>query len=120
MPEYAACAIRYASTTPLGVAYDSITPDNTGAVASTQYWNHATEAFEAGPLDPAKHILPLTRLAVTGPYSNGYLLFMAKKPFGTENATAVVFNLDGAGLPTTIHDTYTQVQAKITAGMITC
>lgn len=118
MPEFATCAIRYASGLPLAVVYDDVTCDNTGAVISTRYWNHALEAFESGPLDPAKHVLPLQRLAATGPYAGSYALFLAVKPFQTESACAVVFYIDAAGALTEVYDHLPRTQALIQAGRL--
>lgn len=118
MPEFAVCAIRYASGLPLAVVYDDITCDNTGAVSGTRYWNHAKEGWESGPLDPTKHVLPLQRLAPAGPYAASYALFLAVKPFQTESATATVFNVDAAGALTEVYDHLPRTQALIQAGRL--
>lgn len=117
MPEYGPCAIPYASGSQLGAVYLKVDADNTGAISLKSYWDHATEAWEAGPLDPAKHVLPLQRLATAGADAKGWILFLAVKPFQAVNTVAQVYQLDATGLPAETVDFMSRKQARYLAGI---
>jgi hypothetical protein len=110
MPEYGSCPIPITGAVAFGVAFVELSLDATGAVSSKRYWNHATEGWEAGPRDDAKHILKLPRLNEDGSDVESHisLLSITRKAMGTVSAVTVVFTLDAEGKPTEVRDAFTR------------
>lgn len=117
MPEFAPCTIKLPSGLPLGAVYQRTSVDNTGAVASVQYWNHATEAWEAGPMDPTKHVVAMGRQALVGPESNIYVLAVAKKPVSYLDCDVAFYELDAGGSPTTPREIWGQPMTLRNVGL---
>lgn len=102
LDRFASSTIRFGSELPLGVSYDRVDLDASGNPSAIQYWNHATGGWAAGPLDPAKHVKPLPRVAESGAESNTYTLAVNKAPMSHDGANMCVWKIDTAGVPTVL------------------
>lgn len=116
MSAYGMTPLVESSNTGLGIAYVQLETDVSGTIqtAARRYWNHATQVYEPGPRDDAKHVAPYQRLTDDPADADNLAQVrpVAARALDWPNVVAVVYNIDASNNATSIFQTYSRSYAS--------